>query len=253
MATLVKHLDSSIIGSQVTSRLKLVHNRRRTIGNVAGVSNTALPDSSAWHGSFSVPFMTKENNKSKYVSIAGWSAFEGEMEEIEEMDLYFTASDSAQQYPEGHPVEDLEYGICNDYPTQKDFDRLRDTIASVYKFGERGDNFVTLQRLNPITLVLKKGDMFSIHHGPLRIPMLYKVTRDATSDTLGRATIGITPRLRRNVAINDPITFFRPRSVFKLLNPFESSRRQTPAPLSGSISYEIIEAPEIFNERNIII
>ena len=255
MTTTVRHLPNSIIESQHTSIFKLTHNRPRTQSNLSGVPNSALPYSSFWYGIFTDPLTTRETQYDPYDdTIAGWSNLEGLLEEYEELDLYFTARDPAHPFPLGHPVPDLEYGICTDYPTQEDFDKLQGTMAAVAKLGRRGDPFVTIKNLNPIAEVLKSGDMFSIHHGPLRIPMLYKVIDNAKSDRNGMTTVNISPRLRRNVADNDPISFGKfARSVFKLAAPFSTQRSSDTLPLGGRTEYEIIESPQIFDERNIAI
>ena len=249
MTITVKHLEDDILLNATQNVFKLSHNRRRNEGEISGVRSIALPDTSVWFGSYSASNVFDESiNYQDQTS--GYSAFEGVMEEIEEMDSYFTAFDTIKQFPRRSPVPDITYGVCEPitYPSEEELNALNSTRSSVFKFGLKGDSFVTLHYLKPDEWVLARGDQFSIHHGPLRIPSIYKVVNNVTSDSDGRATVKISPRLRMNVAVNDPITWYRPRGVFRLNSPFNSARTNY---RQAEISFEIMEAPQIYHERNV--
>ena len=251
----VRHPSDSLYLNAEQNLFKLVHNRRGTTGYLSGVPNIALPDNSLWNAEYEASDVDKPRPEDPYDDTTGWADFEGEFEEIEELNLYFTAFDTANQYPFRAKVwPDVTFGACGDntYPQHEDLVALNSTRASVFQNGSKGSSSVTLHYLPPSEWVWTKGDNFTIHHGPLRIPMLYKVTRDATTDENGRCSVRISPRLVRNVIANDPITIYRPRTVFKPV-AFTSARSSGRLPLGSTTFLQARQATEIFKEPNVVI
>lgn len=65
-----------------------------------------------------------------------------------------------------------------------------------------------------VTGILKRGDRFQLGTGAAA--RLYMVTKDATSDGSGNATLDIWPALRAAPANNDPLIITNPKTVFRL-------------------------------------
>ena len=236
-------MSDRIINAQDRNSFSLKFNKFSSVGLISGVERRSLPTNAFWETSFNATDLDSEGD----ADTASLDEIEAEAHAIQMESLFFTMYDTWRREPRGTPLADITQGECLDFISGQEFTDDSYQIApvgsraSVYQPARMGAFSVSIQGLLPDTLVLCKGDKFSIHHGPLRIPMLYQVTQDISSDENGRCSVKIVPGLRMDVASNDPISFYRPRSVFQLIE-VESSRT---APMFGRSFFLAREAPYV--------
>ena len=252
MSVTIFHLPDSVLLNAKRQSCNLSDNNSTTYGFQSGVPIDGDPLSSSWIIEYSADILPRDFSSNTYKpnSYAGWANFEAVITESYHRKFLVTAFDTANREPRGTPLVDITQGDdCGDnsYPflDNQSLVQPSGSRSSVFNFGDKGDFHVSMHFLLPNELVLREGDQFSIHHGPLRIPMLYRVTRDASSDHLGRTTVRIVPGLRMNVIPNDPITFYRPRTVFRIFQQPQSQRAINILPNEGNIFVQLTEVPKI--------
>lgn len=88
------------------------------------------------------------------------------------------------------------------------------------------------------TGILLKGDKFAVNDE------LKRMTANANSDGAGDATLNFTPALRKNAAIDLPLTVIKPKCVMRLLDDNQGGMTWRPGIYAEGITIECVEAFE---------
>jgi len=75
----------------------------------------------------------------------------------------------------------------------------------------RGARFIAMQELPASQQCFKRGDRIGVGGG------VYQVANPVTSNSLGQALLPVLPGLRSNLAVDDPVTLWRPKLAMRMI------------------------------------
>ena len=248
--TKVYHFPDIILDNMIRSANLLLRGINFTAQNsFTGFQFRTLPTDIRWTGILG----------SEIVPRIYWSQFESFYHRVLRDGAYFTFYDPGNREPQGKPLLDITQGECKDFMGIEFSNGLsfaaQGEPLKVASSAPEGDIFVHIKGLLGQSLVFEQNDTFSIHHVGQTLPLLYSVVRQAVSDgTLnlmdGETTVEISPPLRYPIANNDPISVYKPRSIYQFATAPQTNRVH---PLQGSFQFSIIEVPEVVRMANVTV